>query len=331
MNDSTSNQPSAVKFHLRPARMSDVEAVAALTLAVCTRDGDPALSLSESDLRQYWQEPGFNLETDTWIAETPDGRVVGYEELYNRHAFASFEGDGYVYPGFEGQGIGTALLRAMEAHARQVMSQADPQARVVIRNNMPIPDARSRQLHENEGYTPIRYSWRMEIRLEQPPVTPVFPDGIQLRPFLVEGHARLLFEAVEDAFRDHWGFLPMNYDKWQSHNLEREGFDPSLWFVGWDGEQIAGFSLCRYRVGMGWVNTLGVRRQWRKRGLGQAFLLHSFGEFYRRGEKIIGLGVDSENQTGATRLYKRVGMHVAHEYVSYLKELRPGRDITEVQ
>jgi ribosomal protein S18 acetylase RimI-like enzyme len=77
------------------------------------------------------------------------------------------------------------------------------------------------------------------------------------------------------------------------------------------------------------VNALGVRRPWRKHGLGLALLTHSFGEFFRRGEQIVGLGVDAENQTGATRLYQRAGMQVASEYVVYLKELRPGRDIIE--
>jgi hypothetical protein len=39
--------------------------------------------------------------------------------------------------------------------------------------------------------------------------------------------------------------------------------------------------------------------------------------------------VDASNPTGATRLYKRVGMQVAGEYVLYEKELRPGRELEE--
>ena len=77
----------SLTFRLRPAKMMDAEAVAALSLAVCTADGDPSVALSLEDLRQYWQEPGFHIDTDTWVAETADGRIVGYEELYNRHAF----------------------------------------------------------------------------------------------------------------------------------------------------------------------------------------------------------------------------------------------------
>ena len=70
-----------------------------------------------------------------------------------------------------------------------------------------------------------------------------------------------------------------------------------------------------------------MRRPWRKRGLGEALLLHAFNEFYKRGMLTIGLGVDASNPTGATRLYQKVGMTVAVEDVLYEKELRPGREL----
>jgi ribosomal protein S18 acetylase RimI-like enzyme len=79
---------------------------------------------------------------------------------------------------------------------------------------------------------------------------------------------------------------------------------------------------------MAWVNTLGVRRAWRNRGLGQALLLHSFGEFYRRGKRKAGLGVDATNLTGATRLYEKVGMRVYREFIQYEKVLRDGNELS---
>ena len=105
--------------------------------------------------------------------------------------------------------------------------------------------------------------------------------------------------------------------------------DSALWAIAWDGDQIAGFSLNRFRMGIGWVGTLGVRRPWRKKGLGLALLQYSFGEFYKRGNPTVGLGVDASNPTGATRLYQRAGMHVASEFLMYEKELRAGRELSE--
>ena len=73
---------------------------------------------------------------------------------------------------------------------------------------------------------------------------------------------------------------------------------------------------------MGWIASVGVRQPWRRQGLGLALIHHAFGEFWRRGERKVGLGVDAENPTGATRLYERAGMHVAFDAVVYEKRLQ---------
>jgi mycothiol synthase len=59
-----------------------------------------------------------------------------------------------------------------------------------------------------------------------------------------------------------------------------------------------------------------------------ALLLHAFGEFYRRGVRTVGLGVDAQSLTGATRLYERAGMSVIAQFERYEKELRPGIDLS---
>jgi mycothiol synthase len=310
---------------LRPAQWTDVNAVAQLILEVCTNEGDPTIADTPEDLERDWGFPGFVLETDAFIVETSDGRIVGYEVFYINHAHADFNGDGYVHPDFMGRGIGTALLRALEARAREEMKLADPDLRVFIRNAMGIGETVGREMHENEGYKTLRFNWRMEITLDEVPPAPKLPEGIELRPFdMSQDHA--VYEAHEEAFSDHWGHVPHTYEEWIHHNEER---DRSLWLIAWDGDQIAGYSLNRTRNGIGWVGSLGVRRPWRKRGLGEALLLQSFVELHKRGHNVIGLGVDAENPSGATRLYKKVGMHTAAEYVFYEKELRPGRETNQ--
>jgi mycothiol synthase len=311
---------------LRNAQWADAESVAQLILDVCTKDGDPSVATSLDELRNEWGTPGFNLATDAWVVTTADGRVVGYEELVNRYAHAALQGDGYVHPDFEDRGIGTALLRALEARARKEIERAEPEHRVFVRNAMESRDVVAREMHEAEGYKPVRYTWRMEIELDEPPPAPIWPMGIELRPFDLEGHDYLVYRAHQDAFRDHWGSVPRSYEFWQHHMVEDENFDPSQWHIAWDGDQIAGYALCRYHLDKAWVGTLGVLRPWRKRGLGLALLHHSFVEFYKRGDRLIMLMVDSENPNGATRLYQQAGMHVASEYVFYEKELRPGLD-----
>ena len=78
------------------------------------------------------------------------------------------------------------------------------------------------------------------------------------------------------------------------------------------------------RDGVGWVHTLGVRAPWRGRRVAASLLRHVFAAFAGKGMRAAALGVDSENESGATRLYSSVGMHVTHHYNSYVKVL-PGR------
>ena len=104
------------------------------------------------------------------------------------------------------------------------------------------------------------------------------------------------------------------------------------YWITMDGEEIAGLNYCRPHFHadqeLGWVASLGVRRPWRKRGLGLALLRHSFHEFYRRGKRKVGLGVDAENLTGALRLYEKAGMRVHQTHDRYEKEIRPGREFS---
>jgi ribosomal protein S18 acetylase RimI-like enzyme len=135
--------------------------------------------------------------------------------------------------------------------------------------------------------------------------------------------ARPVYEAHQESFKDHWETTRMPFEEWE-HWLMREGFDPSLWFIVEDGAEVAAISLCREHEGekgLGWVSVLGVRKPWRRRGLGRALLLQSFHEFQRRGFHAAALGVDAESLTGANRLYENAGMEVARRSDVYEREL----------
>ncbi len=136
---------------LRPAQWADVKPVAQLILDVCTAEGDPTVAVTPEELEREWKAPGFHLENNAWVVETNDGRIVGYEEFNNRYAHASLMGDGYVHPEYMGRGIGTVMLRALEARAHEEMKLTQPDLRVFIRNGMAIGDTVSRQMHDAEG------------------------------------------------------------------------------------------------------------------------------------------------------------------------------------
>jgi len=314
---------------LRPLKLSDAEAVAQLIYDACVADGDAILAESPEELLHEWQDPDFNVDTDGFIVETENGHIVGYGGVVNVHEYAIYEILGNGHPGFKGRGIGTTLLRAAEKRAHQRMELAKADVRAVLKTTISRSDADGIALHQNEGYLPVQYHWRMEITLNDPPPAPKFPAGIELRPFIQEQHDVALWQADQEAFREHPGHTDWPLEDWRRYRFGDPEFDPSLWVIAWDGDEIAGYSMNRYRTGIGWIRTLGVRPPWRKRGLGEALLHHSFGEYYRRGMKTIGLGVNANNPSGATRLYQKVGMHPASEHVTYEKELRPGRNPNE--
>src|SRR5690606_21254401 len=114
------------------------------------------------------------------------------------------------------------------------------------------------------------------------------------------------------------------FERWLHFIRGNERCDPELFFVVEDGAgERAAAAYCLTDLpedpAMGWVSMLGVGRDYGRNGIGLALLQHTFGAFYRRGQKRVGLGVDAESLTGATRLYERAGMHVAQERVTFEK------------
>lgn len=312
-------------FHVRPPTMDDLAAVSELLDACDIAEyGAPDITLEE--LRNQWEAPTFQLHSDAWIVIATGGQVVGYADVGQRQHAKIFTFV-RVRPEYAHRGIGQHLLRLAESWAGEDMAEADPEARITLNSWASSNNEAAQQRFERAGFQDVRRHWRMEIEMEAAPPAPVWAEGITVRTFQ-PGEERQVFEMVETAFQDHWGHLPGDFEEWRHWTVERETFDPGLWFLAFDDEEIVGGSLCTTFMEMGWVEQLAVLRSWRRQGLGMALLLHSFGEFYRRGRRKVGLGVDSQNLTGATRLYERAGMHIARQYISYQKELRAGKELS---
>jgi mycothiol synthase len=288
-------------------------------------------------IRNEWLSPGFDPAEDIRLVFAPDGTLVGYIEVWTNgkppvHPWIW----GRVHPDYGGLGIGSWMLTWAEQRAARVLDKVPVDLRVAPRIGIYGQAAESQKLFKDFGYQYIRSSYRMMIDLKSPPPEPVWPAGLTIRTYNPESDARAVYLADQDVFRDHFGFVPESVEE----GLERfvhiatefEGFDPTLWWLAMDGDEIAGICLCRPHSyddpDLGYVGTLGVRRPWRKRGLGLAFLHNAFDEFYRRGKRKVGLGVDAENLTGALRLYEKAGMHIHMQFDLFEKEIRPGKEIS---
>jgi len=288
-------------------------------------------------IRTEWGSPGFDPAEDIHLVFAPAGEMVGYIEVWTTsnppvHPWMW----GRVDPAYEGLGIGTYLLNWAEARAKKALTEVPAELRVAPHVGTYQQAEAAKQLFVDMGYKYIRGSYTMRINMDTPPIAPEWPTGITLRTCNPETDLEAVYHAVDDSFRDHYGHVDTPFEE----GLERfkhfmtgyEGFDPTLWFLAMDGDEITGICLCREKSydnpDVGYINTLGVLRPWRKRGIGLALLRHSFGEFYRCGKRKAGLGVDAQNLTGALRLYENAGMHVDQAFDRYEKEFRPGKEIS---
>jgi GNAT superfamily N-acetyltransferase len=287
--------------------------------------GRPDYTMQE--LEHEWSQAEFNPASDAWIVSGPDGSFVGYAHTLTRTHFRSF-GMGVTHPDFYGQGIGSLLVHLMEERAREHVTLAPPEARVYLQIGIGGGHEPTARLLTDHDYHKVRRFSRMQIVMDVPPPAPIWPEGVTMRTMVSGQDEHAIWEALEEAFADHWGHLDETFEHWMARHKTPDSLPPDLVFLAMAGEAVAGVALCIYLEDFGWVDTLGVRRPWRKHGLGLALLHHAFGEFYRRGTAEVGLGVDAQSLTGATRLYERAGMHPLAQYDVYEKELRPGVELS---
>ena len=324
-------------FTVRGARLEDVEpALKLFNLWSQSVIQDDEITDVQA-IRNEWMSPGFDPDGDIRLVFAPSGEMVGYIEVWTIakppvHPWIW----GRVHPDYESLGIGTWMLKWGEERAMRALKNVPDGLRFAPRVGIYSNADKSKKLFEDMGYGYIRSSYRMRIDMDGPVPEPVWPEGITLRTYHPQTDAEAVYRAEIESFRDHFGFVEEPFEegfkRFRHFMIDYEGFDPTLWFLAMDGEEIAGISLCRPKSyddpDLGWVGTLGVRRNWRKRGIGLALLRHSFNELYRRGKRKVGLGVDAENLTGALHLYENAGMHVHNAFDLYEKELRAGTEIS---
>ena len=303
---------------IRPATIGDFDSVLSLIIAQNMAGyGEPMVSADT--LREVWQSPGLDPAQDTWVAIAPGGAVVGYAELQH-HSPALLGLSVYLEGKHRHREVGAHLLRLVEARASSF--RADGSA-VVLISRISEPDQTGKQILEEAGYA-LSLSFLMMERVLDGPLEPAqWAPGITVRPFAPRQDEQATYLADEEAAEDKGYHTALTFEEWAKRmSLNRAGFDPTLWLLACSGDEVAGVALNFYSEATrtGWVDHLGVRRQWRKRGIGRALLLRSFGEFQRCGIPRAVLTVDSNSLTNAPRLYERAGMRTIQQYHIYRKE-----------
>ncbi len=292
-----------------PAARSDAAAVTAI-VAACEASLYGRSDYAQTDLEDEWLE--LDLEHNTRVVRDGD-RVVGYGALHELGALWRVEG--YVDPAAAGRGIGRTIAAGLEEEAAGRGAHR-------VQNSVLEADSAACSLLESLGYQAVRVFRELRIELDTRPSAPEWPDGLRVDRFDPDRDAVAFHAAHQEAFADHWDFTPRDFETWSNSHLAGERFDPTLWCVIRDGDEIAAGTICTGDTyGGGFIHVLFTRRPWRKRGVGAALLSDSFGRFWARGEHSIGLSVDAANDTGAFRLYERAGMSPVLGWALYEKRL----------
>jgi ribosomal protein S18 acetylase RimI-like enzyme len=324
------------KYNVRQASMEDVPRIHQLEQKKSLHyHGVAGFSLAR--LQNEYETPGFEIEKSICLVENQDGKLVALVEVWDVsnppvHPYTWIAID----PDFENRGLEPYLLDWAEERSRQALDRVDPEFRVAMRTSSDQVIESSRNANLTAGMKLIRHGFRMRIEMEDPPPIPVWPEKISLRLYDPEKEAYAVYEVDDEVFQDHFGYIKEppeeGYKKFKHSMTGDDSYDPYLWFLAMDGEEIIGVCLCR-RYGTedkdaGHISSLGVKRPWRRQGIALALLQHAFGEFYQRGKRKVDLGVDASSLTGATDLYLKAGMFVLRQFDTYEKELRPGRDVS---
>lgn len=276
---------------------------------VLARHDDTDEIYSAEDLAEELQEHGFDPEQDSW-AVRDGGALVAYGQLRVSDALTA-EGwtrasvDGGVHPDWRGRGLGTELLARMEPRARVLALKRHPGAPVQLRAAGGKEGSDARSLLEDHGYRAVR--WFTDMRRDLPGTTIATIDA-RIEPLAPE-----LAEAVRlahnDAFATHWGSTARSPQQWADFLSSRSTRAADSRVLRDDDGSVLAYTITGQWVDRElYINLVGTRRSARGRGLGRAVLEATIAAAADSGRyDLVELGVDSDNPSGAGRLYASVG------------------------
>lgn len=304
-------------YEIRSPAFEEVEDVTEMLVA--TDLADTGASESDADLiRDQWSSPGFQPSEDAWVVTDPNRAIVAYGSV-TPDGEGKIKSWGVVQHDHRGCGLGAALLDRMEARASARL-QGIPAAELHTAVN--DADASAAALVRSRGFAHVRTFRHLQIDLAGPPLDPGDPpDGIAIGGIEPERDLRRIHAIFVEAFSEEWGYRPITFEEWVGNEVEVPSFDPGLWLLATAGDEAVGALTGVVWGDRGWVGELGVLAPWRGRGIASALLQRAFATFASRGLLRVMLNVDSENSTGAVRLYEGVGMRTVRAWDVYEKRV----------
>jgi ribosomal protein S18 acetylase RimI-like enzyme len=233
----------------------------------------------------------------TTVAHEPGGRILGWTFVESSSDQRDWL-DVYVHPELGLQARRPLLAKALE-HIRQ-------RGKPVRSGAVPTETDWIAALEES-GFTFLKQHARMGIDLPAA-VTPV--AGVEVRPVRQEELPHF-HRLMESAFLDAGDHNTRTYEQWLARWVDDQTVHWDEWLVAFVDGTLAG-ALQSKAGDEGWVQNLGVLREFRRRKVATALLGEAFRIYAAKGYPTAGLGVDLTNPTQAIKLYTGVGMAPAY-------------------
>lgn len=309
-----------------PLALEDAPRIAELLTHLAAADGIDE-TFDEVDVHEELTAPFFDPTSDS-LGVRAGEELVG---LVLVTVGTAADAEGYVRATLEGgvrtahrrRGIGARLLAFGEERAAQIMAQRHPGMPYHLRVSGGVESSSVRHLLRHEGYAPVRSWWDLARELPGEQLPERAPEGAVLAPVRPEDGEEV-HRAHLRAFRDHWGYAPIDARRWQSMwTSAKARHDLGTVVREEEGGAVLGYVLtAQYESDSLYVQLVGTVPEARGRGVAQAALARSIRRASREpGLREITLEVDAASPTGATRLYERVGFRRVRERVTFQKDV----------
>ena len=308
----------------------DFPIMAEIINAVNVADNEDQVATVENIAINYQYIQRSDPKKDMLFIEI-DGKPVGYgrcmwdQEAEGEYLYSMFL---HLAPEGRGRGIGQPVVEYFLDRMALMAAGHPAEAKKSFQTWSSEKKPWWNELVEMLGFKPVRYWYGMRRPAGLPVEITPLPDGVEVRP-VIDGHMRAIFDAEAEAFRDHWGYVEpdeKDFQRW----LADPDQDPSLWKVAWEGDQVVGMVLNfidkesnqAFSRKRGYTENISVRRPWRRKGVARSLLTESIQMFLDMGMEETYLGVDTDNPSGALKLYNSVGYEKDESGCTYRKELQ---------
>jgi ribosomal protein S18 acetylase RimI-like enzyme len=180
-------------------------------------------------------------------------------------------------------------------------------------------DKRLQSAWTNHGFEFLRRYYTM--RMNQPTVSTIREiEDLEIRAIDIANpdEVALWHKVHQNSFSKHFGFAPRDLEKWRNLVLNDVSLDPNGVFLAFKNGEPIGFCECNDEFAeenKGFIAGLGVTQENQGLGIGEALLQTGIVYSASKGYDTVELNVDTGNESGALKLYEKVGFKAESSWI----------------